>query len=61
MEEAFNSIFLWLANLWVSMGRLTDYTFGVCQQAPLSWQDWRDMGSTATWEVPCEETHRVRH
>ena len=27
MEEALNSIFLWLANLWVSLGRLTDYTF----------------------------------
>lgn len=27
MEEAFNIIVLWLANLWVSMGRLTDYTF----------------------------------
>lgn len=29
------------------------------QQVLLGW-DWRDMGSTATWEVPCEETHRVR-
>lgn len=66
MEEALNSIFLWLANLWVSLGRLTDYTFHtlvfvsrLCSAGGTGRDGTRT--STATWEVPCEETHRVRH
>lgn len=46
------------------MGRLADYTLDALvfgSRLCFSWQDWRDTGSTATWEVPCEETHRVRH
>lgn len=53
MEEAFNSVFLWLANLWVSMGRLTDHTFptfGVCQQALLSGRTGGTRGLQQPWK-----------
>lgn len=48
------------------MGRLTDYTFRmlvfVSRLCSAGGREGHgEGGSTATLEVPCEETHRVRH